>query len=83
MTQEKILKRRRYEAGNVTLRDSRLMRGYTLAQLHELTGISISALSRMEAGTRGINKNVACKLALALHIEPATLMGLPTLSELV
>ncbi|MCV0348489.1 MAG: helix-turn-helix domain-containing protein [Nitratireductor sp.] len=52
------------------VRKIRKSREVTLEHLAELTGISTSYLSRIEAGSRGLSLENAVKIARALKVEP-------------
>jgi transcriptional regulator with XRE-family HTH domain len=53
----------------------RKARRITLEQLSELSGYSVSYLSRIESGKRQLNEESAAAIAAALKCSPAQLMG--------
>jgi transcriptional regulator with XRE-family HTH domain len=65
------LKRKEYSA----LKEIRRSRGLTLEALSELTGISPSYLSRLEAGARRLNTDLINKLSTVLGCSPADLIS--------
>lgn len=54
------------KTNSYTLRSLRKSKGYTLADIAELTGFSPSYISRLEAGDRRFNSDVLAKLAIVL-----------------
>ena len=48
------------------LRAARVLRGLTLANLSELTGLDISLISRIERGQRRLTPNSSARIAAAL-----------------
>jgi transcriptional regulator with XRE-family HTH domain len=61
----------------VWIRTYRLRRNLTLAQLSELSGISVGHLSRLETGTRTPTVRLLLQLARALGVSVGTLIGEP------
>lgn len=60
------------------IRTKRNLRGLSVRQLADLSGISKSSLSRIEAGTQSVdNRNTLAALAKALQCSTADLVGLP------
>lgn len=59
------------------IRTYRLRRSLTLAQLSELSGISVGHLSRLENGTRTPTVRLLLQLARALGVSVGTLVGEP------
>lgn len=59
----------------VWIRTYRLRRNLTLAQLSELSGISVGHLSRLENGTRTPTVRLLLQLARALGVPVGTLVG--------
>jgi len=59
------------------IREVRKRRGLSLEQLEEVTGISTSYLSRMEAGKRNVSVKNLELIAKALHTQPAQLLVTP------
>ena len=57
------------------IRTFRLRRGLTLAQLSELSGVSIGHLSRLESGTRTPTVRLLLQLARALEVSVGALVG--------
>lgn len=58
----------------------RKRQGLTLQDLHGATGISVSYLSRIEAGSRRLNEDTLNRISTALRCHPADLLG-DTLSK--
>lgn len=52
------------------IRKLRKSKDITLEEVAELTGISTSHLSRIEAGTRGLNLENVIRIARAINVEP-------------
>ena len=63
------------------LRDLRRERGTTLTQLAEATGISLSTLSRLEAGKRKPTLELLLPLAKAHGVQLDDLVGAPTTGD--
>jgi transcriptional regulator with XRE-family HTH domain len=63
------------------LRALRLQRGTTLAQLAELTGISVSTLSRLESGGRRPTLELLLPLARAHQVPLDELVGAPATGD--
>jgi transcriptional regulator with XRE-family HTH domain len=57
------------------LRELRKSRGFTLAELAELTGLSPSYISRLEAGDRRINSDLIIRLSSALGCSEVELVS--------
>lgn len=74
VSQEKAADSRRWPN---SLRILRRARGLTLEQLAELSDVSVSYLSRLEAGLRRLNADTIDKLTHALGCEAAELMQSP------
>lgn len=69
-----------------TLRSLRKSKGYTLADIASLTGLSPSYISRLEAGDRRYNSDVLAKLAAVLGCNEYDLLkktddGMPAVKE--
>jgi transcriptional regulator with XRE-family HTH domain len=58
-----------------TLKTLRRARGFTLEALSDLTGISPSYLSRLEAGARRLNTDLLGKLSTVLGCQPGDLLN--------
>lgn len=69
----KVKRRKRWQVRH-PLRDLRLVRGYTLEELAELTGLSPSYLSRLESGSRRLNADIMQKLSGILGCNPGDLL---------
>ncbi|MFJ4634654.1 helix-turn-helix domain-containing protein [Streptomyces hygroscopicus] len=63
------------------LRELRRTRGTTLAQLSETTGISLSTLSRLEAGQRKPTLELLLPLAKAYGVQLDELVGAPATGD--
>lgn len=63
-------------AANV--RAYRLSRGYSYAEVAERSGLSEIAWRKIENGERWAGPDTLAALALALRVEPATLLREPT-----
>lgn len=57
------------------LRSIRAARGWTLAEVRDLTGLSISTLSKLENGKIGLTYDKLMKLGKALKVDMAQLLG--------
>jgi transcriptional regulator with XRE-family HTH domain len=60
------------------LRDLRRRRGYTLTELADRTGVSLSTLSRLESGQRRPTLDLLLPLARIYEVTLDDLVGLPT-----
>ena len=63
------------------LRRWRLEHGLTLEELHDLTGLSISMLSRGERGQRQFSPLTKVRMARLLEVRVCDLFDLPELSD--
>ncbi|WP_350347634.1 XRE family transcriptional regulator [Agromyces sp. G08B096] len=63
------------------LRALRTRRGLTLAELSELTGISVSTLSRLESGGRRPTLDLLIRLAAAYRASLDDLVGAPQIAD--
>ncbi|MFC0007551.1 helix-turn-helix domain-containing protein [Micromonospora siamensis] len=63
------------------LRELRRRRGTTLTELSELTGISVSTLSRLESGGRRPTLELLLPLARAHQVPLDELVGAPTVGD--
>lgn len=63
------------------LKALRLQRGRTLAELAEVTGISVSTLSRLESGQRRPNLELLLPLARAHAVPLDELVGAPAMGD--
>jgi transcriptional regulator with XRE-family HTH domain len=59
------------------LKELRLRRGFRLADVSESTGVSITILSRLEAGLRSPSLDVLLKIARVFHVPLDELVGAP------
>lgn len=59
------------------LREWRVFRSYSQAELARLAGVSRNAINRIELGARDARPDTVRKLAKALGTEPHRLRGLP------
>jgi transcriptional regulator with XRE-family HTH domain len=66
--------RKRKDAPMTHLKYLRKRSGYTLETLSEITSISISYLSRLEAGSRRLNTDLIKRLSHAFRCDPAELL---------
>jgi transcriptional regulator with XRE-family HTH domain len=57
------------------LRSIRAAKGWTLAEVRDLTGLSISTLSKLETGKVGLTYDKLMKLGRALNVDMAQLLG--------
>lgn len=57
------------------LRSIRAARGWTLAEVKDLTGLSISTLSKLENGKIGLTYDKLMKLGRGLNVDMAQLLG--------
>ncbi len=74
MSQLKVLKRKRKRSQH-PLRELRLLRGYTLEELAELTELSPSYLSRLESGSRRLNADILQRISAILSCHPGELLN--------
>jgi DNA-binding Xre family transcriptional regulator len=56
---------------------ARLDADLNLQELARLTGLSIGALSQIETGKRDVRLTTLVRIAVALRLAPATLLGAP------
>ncbi len=59
------------------LREQRTRRGLRLADVSEITGVSISILSRLESGVRAPSLDVLLKIARVFQVPLDELVGAP------
>lgn len=59
------------------LRSIRAAKGWTLAEVRDLTGLSISTLSKLENGKIGLTYDKLMKLGRGLNVDMAQLLGQP------
>jgi transcriptional regulator with XRE-family HTH domain len=71
-----LWRRHRIRAG-AQLRSLRLAAGMTQLDLAARSGITHEAISRLELGTRSPRSSTLHRLAAALDVEPADLVGKP------
>lgn len=57
------------------LRQARARQGLSMEELKERTGIAVSTISELESGHRGAQGRTVRKLADALKVTPADLVG--------
>jgi transcriptional regulator with XRE-family HTH domain len=69
------------EAVGPRLRDLRLQRGFTLAELAEATGISVSTLSRLESGQRRPTLELLLPLARVHQVQLDELVDAPATGD--
>lgn len=67
-------KKRIYRSSLTNLKVIRRLRGLTLIELSQKTGVGDSFLSRLEHGDRRLNKESIIIIARALKIDPAILL---------
>jgi transcriptional regulator with XRE-family HTH domain len=74
LQQETSKRKKREQSNNSYLRFLRKSTGLTLESLAEITGISISYLSRLESGSRRLNTDLISRLSKAFGCDPAELL---------
>ena len=57
-----------YVAMGRTIRDLRRRHGWSMAQLAQMAGVSLSYMGRIERGTRKLSLETAASLAQALNV---------------
>lgn len=57
------------------IREIRQAKGYTLANVAEMIGVSVPHLSEIERGKKNVNNHLLTRLASALGVEPRDLLS--------
>lgn len=60
---------------NLQIRELRKVRGYTIAQLADLVGVSTPHMSGIERGKKNLNNHLISRIASALQVSPQTLIA--------
>lgn len=59
---------------NIHIRELRKAKGYTLAELASLVGISTPHMSEVERGKKNLNNHLMTRIAKALEVSPSELI---------